>query len=271
MNRSTHRESQKGLLIDFTKCIGCEACMEGCREANDLAQPSPGDPPARELGADNFTVVVPREVDGKEVFIRRLCMHCADPACVSACPVGALTKRPDGAVSYDGDLCFGCRYCMVACPFSVPRYQWDSNAPVVRKCTLCYPRLDEGQEPACAAACPTGATRFGPRETLLEIARERIRKHPDLYVDHIFGEKEVGGGSILMISPVDFAQLGFPASMTHNPLPELTWAVQKRIPSIVVTGTVFLGGLYWVVNRRMERARDAEDAREVEDARGAER
>jgi formate dehydrogenase iron-sulfur subunit len=248
-------ELEMGLLIDFTKCIGCEACMQGCREANDLPLPGPGDPPPDDLSVDNFTVVLEREIEGQTVYIRRLCMHCQEPACVSACPVGALKKRPDGPVVYDGNMCFGCRYCMTACPFQVPRYPWNSIAPVIRKCILCFHRLDEGQEPACAAACPTGATRFGPRAALLKIARERIRAHPDLYVDHIFGEKEVGGTGVLMLSPVNFASLGFNTDVPQRPLPDLTWAVQKRIPNVVVTLTALLGGTWWVIDRRMQLAK----------------
>lgn len=245
----------KGLLIDFTKCIGCGACMQACRDANNLRKPRPQEPPPQDLDGDNFTVVLRHEEAGREpVHYRRLCMHCEEPACASACPVSALSKRPDGPVVYDEDLCFGCRYCMTACPFQVPRYTWERLAPVVTKCILCYQRLDEGREPACAAACPTGATRFGTREVLLRIARERIASHPDLYVDHIFGEKEGGGTGVLMISPVAFDRLGFRTDVPHKALPALTWVAQEKVPYIVITGAFFLGGLYWVINRRMQLA-----------------
>ncbi len=248
---------EKGLLIDFTKCVGCGACMDACREANNLPKPEPDDAPPIDLSAQDFTVVLSKEVPGKgTVYFRRLCMHCEDPACVSVCPIAALTKREDGAVVYDADRCFGCRYCINACPFQVPRYEWMSNAPRVRKCILCYPRLQEGQEPACAAACPTGATIFGPRETLLRIAHERIRAHPDRYVNHVFGEHEAGGTQVLMLSPVDFSELGFRTDVPTHPLPELTWRVQKNIPYVVATGSVFLGGLWWIINRRMELAQE---------------
>lgn len=247
----------KGLLIDFTKCIGCGACMEGCRDANDLP-PSPREPD--KLDSKNFTVVLAHEREGGDpVYSRRLCMHCEDPACVSVCPVGAMTKRPDGPVVYDSGLCFGCRYCMMACPFQVPTYNWESPAPTIHKCILCFPRLDEGQEPACAAACPTGATRFGPRDVLLRIAKERLQSHPDLYAPHIYGEHEVGGTGVLMLSPVPFEELGFRSDLPHEALPELTWVVQEKIPNVVLTGSVFLGGLYWVINRRMALSRNGEE------------
>ncbi len=252
---------QKGLLIDFTKCIGCGACMEGCRDANDLPKPPPDAPPPTELDAANFTVVLEGEGPGGDpLYYRRLCMHCEDAACVSVCPVSALSKRDDGPVLYDGDLCFGCRYCMVSCPFQVPRYNWDSLAPAIHKCILCYHRLDEGQEPACAAVCPTGATRFGPREALLHVAHERIKAHPDLYVDHVFGEKEAGGTGVLMLSSVPFEELGYNTRVPLKALPDLTWIVQEKIPNVVLTGAVFLGGLYWVINRRMKLAKNDEEA-----------
>jgi formate dehydrogenase iron-sulfur subunit len=251
----------KGLLIDFTKCIGCRACMEGCREANDLPRPKEDEPPPPDLNGDNYTVVIGRETPGNDtLYVRHLCMHCEDAACVSACPVGAISKRPDGPVLYDADMCFGCRYCITACPFQVPRYTWERVAPIVAKCILCYHRLDRGQEPACAAVCPTGATRFGTREVLLRIARERLRAHPELYVDHIYGEKEAGGTGVLMISSVAFGELGFRADVPHSPLPDLTWMVQEKVPNVVITGAVFLGGLWWVINRRMTRAKDGEES-----------
>ncbi|MCK4304108.1 MAG: 4Fe-4S dicluster domain-containing protein [Candidatus Eisenbacteria sp.] len=256
----------KGLLIDFTKCVGCGACADACREVNDLPQPDPAGSPPQDLDGSNYTVVLTHEAAGKEpLHYRKLCMHCEEPACVSACPVGALTKRPDGPVVYDSGLCFGCRYCMTACPFQVPRYTWERLAPVVSKCILCYHRLDKGQEPACAAVCPTGATRFGPRDVLLRIARERIKAHPELYVNHIYGEREGGGTDVLMLSPVPFEQLGFRTDVPHKALPDLTWVVQEKIPNIVLTGGVFLGGLYWLVNRRMRLAKDSERPCEEQD------
>ncbi|MBD3235751.1 MAG: 4Fe-4S dicluster domain-containing protein [Candidatus Eisenbacteria bacterium] len=269
MTTSSASGDRKGLLIDFTLCIGCEACMQGCREANDLEVPPPGAPPPEALNAENYTIVLPHEVNGETVYVRHLCMHCAEPACVSACPVAALTKRDDGAVVYDGDLCFGCRYCMIACPFHVPRYTWSKAVPVVRKCILCYHRLDEDREPACAAACPTGATRFGPRDLLLRIARERIRTQPERYTDHIYGEHEAGGTDVLMLAPAKFAALGHDAQVPHRALPELTWFVQKRIPWVIVTGSVLLGGIHWVVHRRMQLAKEGADDPATGGASGA--
>jgi len=256
---------RKGLLIDFTRCIGCGACMGGCREANGLPRPEPDDEPPLTLDSNNYTVVRSEQGDqGSEVFVRRLCMHCEEPACVSVCPVAAMTKRKDGPVVYDGGRCIGCRYCMMACPFGVPTYNWDSLAPVVHKCILCYHRLDKGQVPACAASCPTGATRFGSREVLLSLARERITAFPDLYINHIYGEHEAGGTDVLMLAPASFASLGFPVDMPLHPLPELTWMIQEKIPNIAVTAGFFVGGLYWLVSRRMDLAKKNANDRNLE-------
>ncbi|MBD3221444.1 4Fe-4S dicluster domain-containing protein [bacterium] len=254
---TTDSPRRRGLLFDLTRCIGCRSCMHGCRHANDLPIPAPDATPPEELDGDNFTAVLPHEDDDAgTVYFRRLCMHCADPACVSACPVHALAKRDDGAVVYDRDLCIGCRYCFVACPFHVPTYTWTRTAPVVRKCFLCAHRLDAGQIPGCAAACPTGATVFGPRDVLLHLAREQIAAHPDRYVDHILGEHEAGGTDVLMIASIPFADLGIWTDVIERPLPELTWMVQEKIPYVIGTGGLLLGGLYWVINRRMRLGRE---------------
>ncbi|RJP73785.1 MAG: 4Fe-4S dicluster domain-containing protein [Candidatus Zixiibacteriota bacterium] len=236
-----------GLLVDFTACIGCKACMETCKEVNRL----PGGL-SDELNAENYSVVKQQG----DLYYRQMCMHCLTPSCVSVCPVGALEKTSAGPVNYDGSKCMGCRYCMVACPFNVPRYEWDKAAPVVRKCIMCIDRLAEGKEPACAWVCPMGATRFGERDRLLEIAHARIKKYPDRYVDHVYGEHEVGGTSVLMLSSVPFADLGFRSGLPHEALPELTWTVLRKIPNIVFTTGIILGGVWWVINRRMELDRE---------------
>ncbi|MBD3333912.1 MAG: 4Fe-4S dicluster domain-containing protein [Candidatus Eisenbacteria bacterium] len=246
------------LLFDVTRCIGCRSCMQGCRHANDLPTPPASEPSPPDLNSDNYTIVLPLESpDADVVYYRRLCMHCGSPACVSACPVNALVKREDGAVVYDRDRCIGCRYCFVACPFHVPTYSWESTVPLVRKCFLCAHRLDRNQVPGCAAACPTGATMFGPREALLKLAREQIAAHPDRYIDHILGEHEAGGTDVLMISSVPFEVMGLWSQAPAVSLPDLTWMVQEKIPYVIASGGLLLGGVYWIINRRMRLARES--------------
>ncbi|MCX6640743.1 MAG: 4Fe-4S dicluster domain-containing protein [bacterium] len=236
-----------GLLLDFNTCIGCKACMRSCKEVNNLSGPL-----GQELSAENYTVVNTY----KDLNYRKMCMHCLTPSCTSVCPVGALKKSELGPVTYDGNKCIGCRYCMVACPFSIPRYEWNNPRPVVRKCIMCISRIEQGKEPACAWVCPMGATRFGERDRLLDIARARLTRHPDKYVNHIYGEKEAGGTSVLMISSIAFADLGFRSTLPQEPLPDLTWTVLRKIPNIVFTAGIVVGGIWWVINRRMELDRE---------------
>ena len=233
----------KGLLIDTTKCIGCQACAYACKETNKL----PGDI-EQDLSATAYTVV--KEKNG--IFYRRLCMHCYEPSCKSVCPVGAFEKTPQGAVIYHAYKCIGCRYCMQACPFSVPTYEWKKRAPRVRKCTMCYERQKNGQITACAEACPTGATIFGERDELLAEAKKRIQDNPGQYIDHIYGEKEVGRTSVMFLSSVPFSEFGFPTNLPEEALPMLTWKALSNVPSIIIFGGALLYGVWWMIDRRME-------------------
>ncbi|MBW7888813.1 MAG: 4Fe-4S dicluster domain-containing protein [Bacteroidetes bacterium] len=234
---------RKALLIDLTLCIGCGACQAACKETNNL--------PTEEEDKLSPTAYTALEEHG-EIYVRRMCQHCEDPTCASVCPVGAFTKTAEGPVVYDVDKCIGCRYCMQACPFQVPRYDWSSRAPQIHKCNLCYARLKEGEQTACAEACPTGATKFGDREELLAEAWERIKAEPGKYVERVYGQHEVGGTSILYLSPVPFEQLGFKTNLQETALPQLTWNVLSKIPNIVTVGGVMLFGIWWITNRRDE-------------------
>ncbi len=249
----------KGLLYDATLCIGCKACEHACAEKNKL--PYTDAIAAEEQQSDHkFTVVVTRG----ETFMRRLCMNCADPACASVCPVGALRKTAAGPVIYEEDRCMGCRYCMAACPFSVPKYEWGKLLPRVRKCTMCADRVAAGQPTACAEACPTGATKFGEHDDLLLEARQRVWNDRGRYVDHIIGRFEVGGTSVLLMSGVPFEQFGYRTDLPSDPLPTLTYRVLSRIPDIVPLGGVLLGGVWWITHRRGEVAAAEGRQKEIE-------
>ena len=236
---------RKGLLFDAYLCVGCEACVDACKEENNHPEAETTD-----LSCKSYTAVI--EKDG--VYTRRLCMHCEIPTCVSVCPVGALEKTESGAVIYHYEKCIGCRYCMQACPYNIPTYEWDSITPKVQKCTMCYNRQKVGKIPACAEACPAEATIFGDRDELLEIARTRIAEEPKEYINHIFGEHEAGGSSVLYTSSIPFDQLGLPMNLPGEPLPELTWDVLSKIPRFSVFFGAFLYGTWWVIDRRMEMA-----------------
>jgi formate dehydrogenase iron-sulfur subunit len=196
-----------------TRCIGCQACSQACKESHGFE----GTGEETELDATTYTVLLDK---GDDRYLRRLCMHCADPSCASACPVGAFTKTELGPVVYDGSKCLGCRYCIVACPFNVPRYEWSKPVPVVRKCDGCYERQQQGRINACAEACPAEATTAGTREELLAEAHRRIAESPDTYYPHVYGEHEVGGTNVLVLSPVPFEELGMKMGLGNEPLPE---------------------------------------------------
>jgi len=247
----------KSILVDTTRCIGCGACVAACKEANGL-------PPADslldlQLSAETLNVV---QTHGS-IFVRRFCMHCQDPTCASVCPVGALRKTAAGPVVYNPDRCMGCRYCMMACPFGIPRYEWKVALPRVKKCTMCAPRQAQGQQPACTEACPVQASIFGERTDLLGEAEKRLREEPAKYFQHVYGKEEVGGTSVLYLSAVPFGQLGLPANLPRDPMPLLTYRVLSKIPSLVALGGVLLGGIWWITSRREEVAK-AEKEKEEE-------
>ncbi len=235
----------KALLYDATLCIGCKACEQACAQENKLSY----DPQtaAEEKQSDHKYTVVLNKGDK---YMRRLCMNCLEPACASVCPVGALRKTAAGPVIYEENRCMGCRYCMVACPFGVPKYEWSKLLPRVQKCTMCAQRVSNGLPTACAEACPTGATKFGERDELIAEAQQRLRDDPGKYVNHIYGINEVGGTSVLMLSSVPFEEFGYRADLSHDPLPMLTYRVLSRIPDFVPLGGMLLGGVWWITHRR---------------------
>jgi len=230
-----------GLLLDTTRCIGCGACAAACKEQNGLPLEIESRPTAY-----TWTVVEKRA----GVNVRRMCMHCLSPTCVSVCPVAAMQKTPEGPVVYDAKRCIGCRYCIQACPFDVPKYQWDRPVPVVGKCILCAPRIARGEPTACASVCPTGATKFGRRDDLIREARQRIAAEPGRYVNHIYGLDEAGGTSVMLLSSVPFGDLGLRANLPSRPLGQLTWAALSHVPDIVTLGGALLYGIYWITRRR---------------------
>ena len=263
----------KAILVDTKQCIGCGACVAACKVVNGLPldEPDTGkEPSANSLGESDLVTFAQShgELGGKlsatvlnvvethgEVFVRRFCMHCLDPTCASVCPVGAFRKTASGPVVYDADRCMGCRYCMMACPFSIPRYEWNAVLPKVSKCTMCAPRQAKGQQPACTEVCPVEAGIFGERDELIAEARRRFRENPSGYMGHIYGEDEAGGTSVLYLSAVPFESLGLPVDVPHDPLPLYTYRVLSKIPYLVSLGSVLLGGIWWITNRRNEVAR----------------
>jgi formate dehydrogenase iron-sulfur subunit len=251
-------ELQSGVLVDLTRCIGCRACENACR----VRQKRPPLPAERfgygagegKLSFTNWTVVDFREPHSqpaaKTTFpVKKQCMHCLDAACVSACPVAALHKTPRGAVVYEASRCIGCRYCMIACPFKVPRYEWNEGlTPRVGKCDFCDDRVAAGLRPACVAACPTGTLKFGKRGATLREALARLWASPSRYVS-IYGDKVVGGTAWIYLSDVPMNQLGFRTDLPEVALPSRTWKALAKLPVVVVTLALVLSGVYQLRKR----------------------
>jgi formate dehydrogenase beta subunit len=249
-----HTGRHIAMLYDATKCIGCNACSNGCRDWNRTTpEPDPSglyDAP-QDLSGDTWTIIKLYQGEGEYSFVKHQCMHCAEPACVSACPVQALQKTETGAVTYDPKRCIGCRYCMVACPFHVPRFEWDEVLPRIAKCTLCNDRLVDGKGPRCAEYCPTGALIWGQWDELLAEAEERLAANPDRYVNHIYGKDEAGGTSVFYLSQVPFEKLGLP-KLDPEPHAELSEAVAiYGTPSALLGVAGLLTGVYWITKRRL--------------------
>ena len=258
-----------GMLIDTTKCIGCRSCEEACNGQNGLPKPEVSFSSdsvfekKRDTSPGAFTVLnrYPNEKNpDSPVFVRRQCLHCCQPACASACLTKAMEKTVEGPVIYNKDRCMGCRYCMIACPQDIPKFEYDSAFPYIRKCIFCYDRLKAGERPACVDACPENATIFGTRRELLEIARTRIYENPDKYVHHIYGEHEVGGSGTMYLSAVPFEKLGFRTDLGTKPYPEHTSGFLYGVPLVFVLWPSILIGLnYLAENGNKEKNHEEEE------------
>jgi Fe-S-cluster-containing dehydrogenase component len=255
-------EDGAGVLVDTTLCVGCRGCEAACSEANGLPPPPADDrvmDAPRETAPDVFTVVNKAEkAPGVERFAKRQCLHCAAPGCASACPVKAMEKLPSGPVVYDASKCMGCRYCMIACPFEIPKYEYDALAPRVRKCTFCAERQAAGLKPACTEVCPSGALTFGKRSELLELAKTRIYQNPGRYVPHVYGEHEAGGTSWLYISDVPFEKLAMRTNVPDEPIPGLVQGALSAPPFVMTLWPPLLMGLY-VFSKRRDEVENKED------------
>ena len=178
-----------------------------------------------------------------EVYVKKQCMHCNEPACTAACLTQAMYKTKEGAVIWRGDKCMGCRYCMVSCPFDIPKFEYHSANPKIEKCNMCFDRLSEGKIPACVENCPAEALIFGKRRDLIKEARKRINDNPEQYVDHIYGEHEAGGTGFLYLSAVPFNELGFNTSLQTESYPALSKGFLYSVPTIFVLWPAMLLGL----------------------------
>lgn len=249
-----------GVLVDIPNCIGCRKCEFACQKAAGFHTPSIDTFDDKSVFGEHrrpdprsYTAVNRFENPGdikSPVYVKANCLHCIEPACVSACLVGALQKEPEGPITYDAWKCIGCRYCMVACPFDIPAYDYqDAIAPQVRKCNFCFDRIRKsGGVPACVQICPRECLIFGKRRELIEVAHERIRSHPDQYIDHVYGETEAGGTSWMYLSSVPFEKIGF-VPVSSDPPSRYTEKLQHSVfkfwlPPFALYG--LLGLVHWL-------------------------
>ena len=273
-SESLDQSKAKGVLVDLTKCIGCGSCVVACKMYNknewvdDRAlKPAPTSGEAAKLADANWTVVQKCRIgaktgeslppsplhrtNGTEVwrFVKRQCLHCKEPACASSCFATAFRKTESGPVVYYPNLCVGCRYCMLACPFSVPKFEWNNPLPAVTKCSMCSRRVENGDAPACVTVCPTNVMKFGNHEDLLREAKDILAKD-SRYVKHIYGEEEAGGTMWIYISDKPFDTLGFKTDIPKQSFPAKTSTYMHNTPLFGLAWFVVLSCLYLITGRR---------------------
>ena len=255
----------RGMLYDTTMCIGCKTCVGACHEANDLP------PDTRTAGMGDYdaptdlndrtkNIIKLYKEGDRRSYIKRQCMQCVDPACVGACMIGALQKAKYGIVTWDKDRCIGCRYCQMACPFNVPKFEWSSLNPDIVKCEYCRQRAGDKQwEPACCEVCPREAVIAGAYKAFLTEAKRRLAEYPDRYEPKIYGEKDLGGTQVLYLSHVPFEKLGFRFD-SEEPVPEM----QQTIQHGVYQGFIAPAALYAMLGVVMWRNRRKDGAEETD-------
>jgi Fe-S-cluster-containing dehydrogenase component len=254
-----------GMLYDATRCIGCRACVTACKASNNL----PGnlyDPP-NDLDGYTKNIIKLYESNGEHSYMKQQCMHCIDPGCANACMIGAFKKRELGIVTWDPDRCIGCRYCQVACPYNIPKFQWDTAVPKIVKCELCHHIIvdpttgdyKEGTQPGCCQACPKEAVIFGKYEDLLADAQQRIADHPERYYPagnpKIFGETDGGGTQVLYLADVSFDKLGLP-ELGDEGVAHLSRSIQHGIyKGFIAPAALYavLGAVLWRNRRASEK------------------
>ncbi len=249
-----------GILVDTTRCAGCRACEEICGEVNSLPEIDYDDAVLdkhRTTSITQYSVINRYETEKGEVFVKTQCMNCVQPACASACLTKAMKKTEEGPVTWDEKKCMGCRFCMVSCPFDMPKFEYNSPVPRIQKCNMCWDLVREGELPACVENCPNEALMFGTRRELLEEAKRRIYQNPDDYVHHIYGEHEVGGTGYMYLSAVPFEQIGFRTDLGNEALPQMTRSFLYNVPVIETMLPLLLLGVHNATKRNDDKESEA--------------
>jgi len=248
------------ILYDSTRCVGCRACESACAESNNLPEPTDEMVAGtiRKTSETQRSAINAFTTENGEVYCRTACMHCNEPACAAACLTQAMYKTKEGPVIWRGDKCMGCRYCMVSCPFDVPKFEYHSANPIIQKCDMCYDRQKEGKLPACVENCPAEALVFGTRRDLLKEARKRIQENPGQYYDHIYGEHEAGGTGALFLSPVPFEELNVNTKLQNSSYPELSKGFLYSVPSVFVLWPALLLGIHEATKKNNSKEEEHE-------------
>ncbi len=257
---STKTKEFYGILVDTTRCIGCRRCEQACAEVNGLPVPDISEAANKQVFASprrttvtEYTVTNRYETEKGTIFVPQRCMHCNQPGCVASCPVKALEKKRAGHVIWHSN-CIGCRLCMVSCPFDMPKFEYGRAVSNIQKCNLCWDRYKQGVLPACVEVCPTQALMAGTRRLVLEEGNRRIAANPGQYVDHIFGEYEVGGASHLYLSAVPFDQIGFRKDLGTIPYPEYSAGYLRAVPFIATLTPLFLLAVNAALKKGIEKS-----------------
>lgn len=287
-----------GMLYDSTLCIGCKACVVACKQANGMPIESTDenplwDTPLETSGSTLNVIKLYKNGSGEHkdqeengfAFMKRHCLHCVDPSCISVCPVSAMTKDPiTGIVEHHKDRCIGCRYCVYSCPFGIPKYEYNEAFGQIQKCQFCAHLQAEGKIPACCDVCPTGATLFGRVDDLKEESQRRLQKQPGdkhvfprgklgsdrpphegtiaHYQQHVYGLNELGGTQILYMSAIPFDKLGLPVNVPNFGYPTLAEGIQHTVYKWMLAPAILLGALSYVVYRNTHKKSEDTDASE---------
>lgn len=246
------------VLVDTSLCVGCRGCEEICAEVNGLPPPDIDEDivgKQRNTSTTRWSVInhYEADVENGEIYVKKQCMHCNQPACAAACLTKAMLKTKEGPVIWRAEKCMGCRFCMLSCPFDIPKFEYDSPNPRIQKCRMCMERITAGEQPACVENCPAEALMFGTRRDLLDIARQRIYGEPDKYVHTIYGEHEVGGTGWLYLSQVPFERIGFRSDLGTTAYPVYTKEFLYAVPIILTLFPAFLLGVSNATRRRDDR------------------
>ena len=251
---SAESEDTCGILMDLTACIGCRTCEQACASFHDRPVPKDIDTPLaalpkRQTSPAQWTVMNTYQTSRGPVSIKRQCMHCNTPACAAACLTKALLKTKEGPVIWRQDKCIGCRYCMLSCPFDMPKFEYNSPNPRIEKCRLCWERLQKEENPGLLRVLRRKGPHVRQAGRPAGPCAQAHRREPQKYVHHIYGEREAGGTGFLYLSPVPFEEVGLPTNLGEKAFPEYTRNFLGSVPIVLTLWPALLVGLHWATER----------------------